>query len=39
MYNFFQQNNISGNHVGFLCRDSAPSMLGAKSDFTTLVKR
>ena len=39
MDNFFQQNNISCNHVGSLCTDGAPSMLGAKSGFTTLVKK
>jgi len=36
---FFQQNNISWNHVGSLCTDGAPSMLGAMSGFTTLVKK
>ena len=39
MDHFFQQNNISWNHVGSLCTDVAPSMLGAKSGFTTLVKK
>ena len=39
MDNFFQQNNISWNHVGSLYTDGAPSMLGAKSGFTTLVKK
>ena len=39
MDHFFQQNNISWNYVGSICTDSAPSMLGAKSGFTTLVKK
>ena len=39
MDNFFQRNNISWNHVGSLCTDGAPSILGAKSGFTTLVKK
>ena len=39
MDHFFQQNNIFLNHVGFLCTDGAPFMLGAKSGFTTLVKK
>ena len=39
MDHFFQQNNISWNHVRSLCTDGAPSMLGAKSCFTTLVKK
>ena len=34
MDHFFQQNNISWNHVGSICTDGAPSMLGA-----TLVKK
>ena len=29
----------SWNHVGSICTDGAPSMLGAKSGFTTLVKK
>ena len=39
MDHFFQQNNISWNQVGSICTDGAPSMLGAKSGFTTLVKK
>ena len=39
MDHFFQQNNISWNHVVSLCTDGAPSMLDAKSGFTTLVKK
>ena len=39
MDHYFQKNNISWNHVGSLCADGAPSMLGAKSGFTTLVKK
>ena len=39
MDNFFQRNNLSWNHVGFLCTDGAPSLLIAKSVSTTLVKK
>ena len=39
MDHFFQQNNISWNHVGSICTDGAPSMRSAKSGFTTLVKK
>ena len=39
MDHFFQQNNISWNHVGSICTDGAPLMLSAKSGFTTLVKK
>ena len=33
MDRFFQQNNISWNHVGSICTDGAPSMLDTKSGF------
>ena len=39
MDNFFQQNKISWKNVGSLCTHNAPSMLGAKSGFTILVKK
>ena len=39
MDHFFQQNSVSWNHVGSLCTDDAPFMLGAKSNFTTLMKK
>ena len=39
MDNFFQRNSLTWSHVGSLCTDGAPSMLGAKSGFTTLAKK
>ena len=39
MDNFFQRNSLTRNHVGFLCTDGVPSMLGAKSGFATLAKK
>ena len=38
MDHFLQQNNISWNHVSSLCTNGAPSMLGAKLGFTSLMK-
>ena len=39
MDHFFQQNNIPWNHVGSLCTDGAPSMLGSKLGFGNVVKK
>ena len=36
---FFLQNNKSWNHVGLLGMNGAPSVLGVKSGFTTLLKK
>ena len=39
MDNFFDENSLTWSHVGSLCTDGVPSMLGAKSGFTTLVEK